>query len=95
MEKPAETLVTLRLYEAVQYEDTYRYYGIEQLSISIYSTEQRHRAQRHVLVTSGKYVLEMCGFEVAYSAGNLRRVTGLLKSINAIIAERFNLKGEV
>ena len=94
MEKQSETLVTLRLYETVQQDDSCRYYGIEQLSMSIYSTVQLERGQRHVLVTSGKYTLDMCGFEVAYSAENLQKITSLLLSITAIIAERFKLNAE-
>ena len=94
MEKQAETLVTLRLYITEQ-KGACCYYGTELLSISVYLATERLIPKRHVVLTFDKYVLEMSGFQMAYTPENLRRIKVLLTSITAILTERFTLKGNI
>ena len=93
MEKQSETLVTLRLYETEQ-TGACCYYGTELLSISVYLTTERLIPKQHVVLTFNDYVLEMSGFQMAYTPENLRRINILLTSITTIIAERFKLNAE-
>lgn len=90
MEKQTETLITLRLYEAEQ-KGAFCYYGSEILSISVYFTVERQKAQKHVLMTFDDYVLEMFGFDIAYNKEHIHRIAGLLSRVTAVLAERFKL----